>query len=374
MPPQEISIDSIGPGEVDALGEAADAIARKRESASPRPVTTPPADEDSLVDDRPEPEEDEEIISVQTDDDEDTLVEEDDTRDEDATDDEDEAGQEPTLTVPSRWSAEDKAWFKTLPPERQQRLLAAELGAQRAESKRQADYQTLRRQTEELTRQSQVERQHLQQAVAHYKHPMVKAFEQEFTDLLKGETDLFRLSQDPERWGRYQAFQTSFSQIAQTEKVIQEKAAAEENARIHNLIQGRNAELVKVKPELSDPQKFAEFDDRITNYATTQGISHHRLALASIAEIKLVEKAMKYDAAVAAARKTKPQKVELKPGQVRVKQHVRQVSRTMRPGAGGQGGSLRAERVSVALKQARRTGDIADVAALIRAKGETRAR
>lgn len=281
----------------------------------------------------------------------------------DATPEDESDTEEPTIAAPHGWTAEDKAWFDTLEPARQEAILRREKGTQAAESRRQNEHTAAIREAQELREQAAQDRQHLQSALQHYKHPMVTAFQQEFADLQQGTMDLFRLAQDPARWGRYQAFQTSFQQLAQAERQIASQAEQEDNARLQQHIETRNSELLVMKPELKDPAKFEQFDTQVSNYLRAENFPDERIMRVSAQELKIIDKAMKWDKAqLAKAAVPKPQ---TPPGQPQG--NVRQMPRVMKPGMGNSAGAAD-DKIAAIDQRARKSGSVDDAAARIAAR------
>lgn len=271
------------------------------------------------------------------------------------------AEQVSTIDAPASFTPEEKEMFKALPPEQQQSVLRLAKGAQAAESRRQNEYQAAVREAQAAAQAAAQERQQLQSALQHYKHPMVTAFQQEFADLQDGRMDLFRLAQDPNRWGRYQAFQTSFQQLANAERQIAEKAEADEGARLQQHIETRNQQLLDAKPELKDPAKFEQFDAEISTYLRGLKIPDERIMRVSFEELNIIEKAMKWDKAQK-AKTLAPKPPPANPGS-----NVRQMPRVMKPGMGNSAGAVD-DKIAAIDQRAQKTGSVDDAAARIRAR------
>ncbi|MDP1702594.1 MAG: hypothetical protein Q8L53_16780 [Aestuariivirga sp.] len=273
------------------------------------------------------------------------------------------AGPEPTVDAPASFTPEEKEMFKALPPEQQQSMLRLAKGAQAAESRRQNEHQAAIREAQELSEKAAQERQQLQSALQHYKHPMVTAFQQEFADLQDGRMDLFRLAQDPARWGRYQAFQTSFQQLANAERQIAQEAEREEGARLQQHVETRNSQLIEAKPELKDPAKFEQYDAEVSTYLRGLNIPDERIQRVSFEELTIIEKAMKWDKAQKAkAAVPKPQANAGQP-----QGNVRQMPRVMKPGMGNSSGAVD-DKIAAIDQRAQKTGSVDDAAARIRAR------
>jgi hypothetical protein len=284
----------------------------------------------------------------------------------DATPEEGDDTGQPTIDAPHGWTAEDKAWFDTLEPARQEAILRREKGSQAAESRRQNEHQAAVREAKAIADQAAQERQHLQSALQHYKHPMVTAFQHEFADLGDGRMDLFRLAQDPTRWGRYQAFQTSFQQLAQAERQLAQSAEQEENARLQEHISTRNTQIIEWKPELKDPAKFERYDAEVSNYLRGKKIPDERIMRLSFEEIEIVDDAMRFHRAEK-ARAAMPKTPPTPDGKVAIAGHLRTVPKVMKPGMGSSAGAAD-DKIAAIDQRAQRSGSVDDAAARIRAR------
>lgn len=278
--------------------------------------------------------------------------------------DAEDAGQEPTVEAPASFTPEEKELFKALPPEQQQSVLRLAKGTQAAESKRQNEHQTAIREAQAVAEAAAQERQYLQSAIQHYKHPMVTAFQQEFADVVEGKMDLFRLAQDPARWGRYQAFQDSFQRLASAERQLAEKAQQDEAARLQKHAETRYAQLIEAKPELKDPAKFQQYDTEISSYLIGLNIPEERITRVSFEELTIIEKAMNWDKAQKA--KAQAPRTQAQPGQ-QPQGNVRHMPRVMKPGIGNSAGATD-DRIAAIDQRAQKTGSVDDAAARIRAR------
>jgi hypothetical protein len=272
------------------------------------------------------------------------------------------ADQESNIDAPAWFTSEEKELFKALPPEQQQTLQRLAKSEQAAISRKNEEHQAAIREAKAIKDAAAQERQYLQSAIQHYKHPMVTAFQQEFADLQEGKMDLFRLAQDPARWGRYQAFQTSFQQLAQAERQVAQSAEQEENARLQQHIETRNSQLIDAKPELKDPAKFNQYDVDISNYLRGLKIPDERIARVSFEELTIIEKAMKWDKAQK-ARAEVPKIPAAQNGQTQ----FRTVPKVLKPGMGSSAAGAD-DKISAIDQRAQRTGSVDDAAARIRAR------
>jgi hypothetical protein len=340
-----------GDGSIDA---AVAQLKEAREAQAPEPKKQP---------DVPEPA----AIAATGDADDEPPPEQLDAADADTEEADADAGQEPTVEVPASFTPEEKEMFKALPPEQQQSVLRLAKGAQASESRRQNEHQAAIREAKEAAEIAAQERQYLQSAIQHYKHPIVTAYQQEFADLQEGKMDLFRLAQDPARWGRYQAFQTSFQQLAQAETQLAERAEQEENVRLQQHVETRNSQLIDAKPELKDPAKFEQYDMEISNYLRGLKIPDERIARVSFEELTIIEKAMKWDRAQK-ARATAPKTPPVQNGA----NPPRPAPKVLKPGM-GTGAGYADDKIAAIDQRAQRTGSVDDAAARIRARLARRA-
>ena len=267
-----------------------------------------------------------------------------------------------TIEAPASFTPEEKEMFKALPPEQQQSVLRLAKGAQAAESRRQNEYQAAVREAQAAADAAAQERQYFSSALQQYKNPIVADYQREFADVLSGQTDVLRLSQDPQRWPRYQAYQTTFAQIGQQEQMLARQAERDETQRLTAFVETRNAQLIDAKPELKDPAKFEQYDTEISNYLRGLEIPDERIARVSFEELAIIEKAMKWDKAQKAkALAPKPPPVGQPQG------NVRQMPRVMKPGMGNSTGAVD-DKIAAIDQRAQKTGSVQDAAARIRAR------
>lgn len=274
------------------------------------------------------------------------------------------ADQESPIEPPARWTAEDKEWFKTLPPDRQERILRGEQGQRAAEVKRQQELAAERERYQQEAQAAAQERQYFQSRIQQYRHPVEDAFRQQFADVISGQTDLFRLAQDQQRWPIYQAFQAKFHQIAEAEQMLSHRAQQDEQARLSQYIEARNTKLFETRPELKDPAKFQKFDEDVTTYLRGYNVPDDRIGKISYEELDIVEKAMKWDAAQK-AKANVPKPPQPGPGQTRVQPHVRALPRVIKPGTPSDAG-VGDEKITAIDQRARQSGSVDDAAERLR--------
>ena len=276
------------------------------------------------------------------------------------------AGEEPNIKAPAWYTAAEKEWFAAQSPELQDQILSRDRGRQQAEHRRQTEHQAAIREAQEAAQAAAQDRQYFASAIQHYKHPIVAAFQQEFADVAQGRTDLFRLAQDTERWGRYQAFQAEFQRIGQAEQQLAHRAEQEEGSRLQQHIETRNSQLLDARPELKDPAKFQEFDNNVTGYLRGLNIPDYRIARVSYEELTIVEKAMKWDRAQKAKASASTQPAQnVKPGQTMVASHIRSVPKMLKPGTAGNTGATD-DKITAIAQRARQSGKVDDAAERLR--------
>ena len=281
-----------------------------------------------------------------------------------ATPEDDSDTAEAPIATPPGWNAEDTEWFKTLEPARQEAILRRERQFRTSESKRQNEYTAALKEAQAAREAAAQERQYFKSVADKYRPQLVAAYENEFADLIRGETDLFRLAQQPERWARYQAYQQSYAQLAQTEQAMAKQAQAEEAERWDNHVQTRNTRLIEAKPELKDPAKFQAYDNEVSNYLLGYGIPAEAIRRISFDELQIAEKAMNWDKAQKAKANPPAKPQALAPGQVKVSEYVRTVPKVMKPGTPRDDGAGD-DQFAAKRETLRKTGRTEDAAAAI---------
>ncbi len=265
-----------------------------------------------------------------------------------------------------RWlTAEERALYAALPPEQQQAVQRLANSTKAAESRRQNEHQAAVKAAQEAAEQAAQERQYLQSTIQHYKHPVENAFRQQFADVIAGQTDLFRLAQDQQRWPIYQAFQAEFQRIGMAETQLAQRAEAEEQSRLSQHIEARNNRLLEARPDLKDQAKFEQFDAEVTNYLRGYNVPDERIARVSYEELEIAEKAMLWDKAQK-AKAAAPKAPQPKPGQIPVTGHVRTLpGRVLKPGSPNSGGALD-DKIAAITQRARQSGSTEDAAERLR--------
>jgi len=336
-------------GDDGSIESAVAQIAEARaESAKPEPKIKPEAPEPAEVTATVEPSEEMPEVS---------------TEEPDATPEDDSDTVQPTIAAPDGWTAEDKAWFDTLEPARQEAILRREKGTQAAESRRQNEHTTAIREATAKAQAAEQERQYFASVLQQYKNPLVLSFQQRFADVLRGEMDILRLSQDPQRWNEYQGYQAKFTQMGQQEQLLSQRAQEAERERLDAHVETRNAQLIEAMPDLKDPAKFQKFDERISDFLLGKGIPAERIRQAAFVDLEIAYDALRWrDAQKAKAAVPKPQ-----PNAGQPQGNVRQMPRVMKPGMGNSSGAAD-DKIAAIDQRAQKSGSVDDAAARIRAR------
>lgn len=274
------------------------------------------------------------------------------------------ADQESNIDAPAWFTPEEKELFKALPPEQQGPFLRLAKGAQGSISRLSNEQQAAIREAQAARDAAAQERQYFASVLQQYRNPLVADYQREFADVLSGQTDVLRLSQDPQRWPRYQGYQSRFNQIAQHEQILARQAEEDENARLQQHIETRNSQLIEAKPELKDPAKFEQYDAEVSNYLRGLKIPDDRIARVSFEELTIIEKAMKWDRAQK-AKASAPKPAPTPDGRVAVQGHLRTVPKVLKPGMGSNAGAAD-DKMTAIDQRARQSGSVDDAAARIR--------
>lgn len=252
------------------------------------------------------------------------------------------AADRPSVEPPAGWTPDDQAWFKSLPPAKQEVILKREREYRANESRRHAEVERERSQIH-------TERQHLSAALKTYAQPLLVQFEADFPDLIAGHVDALKIQQtDPDRFDKLQAYEMEFNKLVSAENTIRERTAAESTAAFEEFRAAENVKLGERVPELKDPKALEAFDREVTGYLRKEGISDSLIRNASAVQLSIVRKAMLYDKAMAATPAARP------------------VPRTLTPGAQPLKGERATEARRAALTKLDRTGSIEDARGLLR--------
>lgn len=199
-----------------------------------------------------------------------------------------------TIEPPAGMSAADRAFWETLPPEAQSFLVAQE-------SRRTADYT---RKTSEVA----TERKKAADARATYE---ARANEQmqllghlanaELVppDPAKAEEDPFQYAKE---LGQYnQALHEQKRAQREFDRLAHEHDTRQREAR-KAFVEEQTELLRKEVPALFDPEKGPALANRVTKFALDMGVPAERMKMVTALEMKLLHKAMLYDAAVSKAK------------------------------------------------------------------------
>ena len=280
------------------------------------------------------------------------------------------AGRKPTIDAPAGWTADEKTWFETLEPARQESILRQYKTTQASEARRQNEHYAAMQQTEQVMRATTQERQQLQAALQNYADPLLAEYSRNFADVINGQIDPVVMARtDPVRYTEYQAYQDKFRQIDEHSQRLGQWQAQQEEQNLMQFRHAENGRLTELMPALKDPVKFARFDKDISEYLVSKGFQPMHIAKASAEELTIAYKAALYDRAVgkkpAAATQTGNAAAAPAPAQ------QRQAPRVMKPGTGTSNSGSDDEYAAMANK-ARRTGTVEDAAGMIRAQMKQR--
>jgi hypothetical protein len=260
------------------------------------------------------------------------------------------AAARPSVDPPAGWSPDDQAWFKSLPPEKQEVIAKRERDFRAQESRRHNEHAEARKVVDAELTAARTERQNLSAALKRYADPLVAGFEKEFADLVKGETDAIRIqADDPHRFQRLQAYQAEFARLMGTQQALAQREAAESQQALEQWRASENAKFVELAgPDAATPEKLQSLDRDLTAYLRQSGASDERIRRASAVELNMARKAMLYDKAMAAKPAPKP------------------VARVQQPGTGTTRGERAAGDRAAQMKRLERTGSIDDAIGLLR--------
>ena len=256
----------------------------------------------------------------------------------------------PSVEPPSGWTADEQAWFKTLPPDKQDILARRERDLRANESRRHNEHVAARQALDAEVAAARAERQTLSHALKTYANPLLAEFEREFADLIQNQTDARRIQEtDPARFQKLQAYEMEFNKVAAADRALREREAADSQALWQRYRAEENARLATIVPELKDARSLATFDREVTSYLREAGIPDGLIRNASAAQLAIVRKAMLYDRAMAARPAARP------------------LPKVQKPGTAAGRGERAEEARTAALRKLERTGSIDDAIGLLRA-------
>ena len=273
-------------------------------------------------------------------------------------------GQEPTIDAPAGFTADEKEWFKTLEPARQESILRQYKATQAAEARRQNEYQAELRRVQQEAEQAATMRQQFEVALGQYKTPLQAEFERRFPDIVQGQIDPVTLARtDPGRFQELQAFQMRFNEVAQTENQLAQMREQEEAANLQRFRQTENKRLAEMVG-LKTAEEFSKFDAEVSDYMLKQG-APPEVIVKMPAEYHLTAwKAMQWDKAKAAQNAPKT----AAPAQGAAPQALmRQPPKMLKPSNGNAGNKPSDDQYTAARNKARKTGAVEDAAGAIRA-------
>ena len=261
-----------------------------------------------------------------------------------------EGASQGSVEPPTGWTADEQAWFKTLPPDRQEILARRERDLRANESRRHNEHVAARQAVEAEVAAARTERQMLSHALKTYANPLLAEFERDFADLIQNQTDARRIQEaDPTRFQKLQAYEMEFNKLAAADQAIRARESAESDALWQRYRAAENERLTTIVPELKDDNALRTFDREATSYLREAGIPDNLIRNASATQLAIVRKAMLYDKAMAARPAARP------------------LPKVQRPGtAAGRGERVEEGRIA-ALRKLERSGSIDDAIGLLRA-------
>jgi hypothetical protein len=253
-----------------------------------------------------------------------------------------EEAEEPSLPPPDGWTAEDQEWFKTLPPEKQERVLKRERELRSQESKRSNEHaeaiKTLQTERDKIVNERQ---QHITQL-----QNLIPALQQqiagEFKDI-KSIGDLEKLAAtDPSRYVQWQAKQQAVAAASQEQQRLQAIQNQEAQQREAKWVAEQESKLDELIPEWKDRTKGQAELQEVREHLKERGIDA-KLAdnLRDAGMLAIARDALLYRKAQKAAKTAKPP--------------APKVLKSGSPTKGGQD-----EKVVALEKQFRKTGNLKD--------------
>lgn len=270
------------------------------------------------------------------------------------------AGDDP---APDFWSAEDKAWWKQIPPEA--RPLIKKYEQQRIEfanRKAQEAAETSKKAMEEATKYGATAEQH-----AAWWQQNAQKFEQTFIDRWKG-VDFNKLSaENPAEWARLsQLRQDEHAMLTQAATQAQQSQQIAQTRQKQAFEESKVAEHAKVAAKLPEyfgtPEKAAKTYEDMGKYLFSKGIPAERIN--TIHEAPIIEmalKAMLYERAQTKASSVTSSGAPNNPGNAAPKR--------IEPGPAQQRGNRNSEAIRQVGERFRKSADISDASELIRLRG-----
>lgn len=252
----------------------------------------------------------------------------------------------PAIPAPSSFTAEEKEWFSSLPPNMQETVLRREREVTKALHRAQKEKDDAVKALEPERQQIAAERQQLSQQLALYGDSLIAEFNAKFADV----TDPVKLANlDPVRATEFNAYLLKIQQANHARQQAEKTAEQERQAELSKFRQEQNV-LLREKLKLDD-DGFTKWDGEISEYLSKKGFRPEQIQRASAEALEMADKAMRWDRAMAkkqaAAKSTEPPPRFVKPGT--------QSNATAKD-----------EQRAASMKRLRKTGDIRDAAAVIK--------
>lgn len=274
----------------------------------------------------------------------------------------DEPADAPPLDPPRSWTKEDKAIFASLPRESQQRLVEIDRARELEVRRGQNEVAEQRKAAEAAAKAADEQRQRYEAEVPNLLASIQRYAATEFADI-KSPDDVRTLARDdPARYVQFLQMQQEYAQAQAIQRQSAERSEREQAKAFEDFKAAETKRFLEKAPEFADPAKAALlqsqarelFDDvglTSTEFeALAQGRSgislhDHRVQL-------IVRDALRYRAAEKAAKT--PAARPLPPVQ--------------RPGTAQSKGERKAADIQSLSDRLKRTGSVADAAALYRAR------
>lgn len=254
--------------------------------------------------------------------------------------------EEPVEAIPApvSWSAEQKEIFAGLPPEAQAVIVARESERDKGFQAKSTEVAEQRKQLEEATRQINLEREQYAQAMS---DKIGQQLQEPSLEMLNPNSQHYNPTEYYQLKSQYDQGMEMRVQAQQQADYYKQQNAQQEIAQKQQFWAERNRELSEVLPEFIGD---AQTRDKVLSYARDLGYSDSELEMARASDIVTIDKAMKYDALMAAKPKTSDK--------------LKVVPKVVKPGAKQQGSA--AKRTAKAQRQAhKKNGNVHTAAKLI---------
>lgn len=259
--------------------------------------------------------------------------------------------------LPPGWRGDaDKATWDALTPEAQQRLLRREKEREAGIAKELQSSAAAKKEAAAEREALKAERQRLAPLLQSTTNALLQKLVNDFPDVdprNPASVTQFAL-EHPDRYPVYDALWKQIGNVVAQQKHVEAEQKQREEAEYNSFAETRVSRLLELDETLKDPAKSAAFEKGVVEYLMTGNgygkIDAERIKHYTAEELLMARKAMLYDKAMAALKKSPP---AAKPN-------------VAKPGAGVEGGKT--EKVAVLEKNLRKRGDIDTAVELLRAK------